>query len=95
MRVIAGKFGSRRLKSPGKLLMRPTSDRLRETSVQRARAGCEDSLFVDLYAGTGAIGIEADQPRRARDDFRRGACRVRAAAFGKIWSRLISIAERK
>lgn len=59
MRVIAGKFGSRKLKGPGKLRMRPTSDRLRETLFNILGAAVEDSLFVDLYAGTGAIGIEA------------------------------------
>jgi 16S rRNA (guanine966-N2)-methyltransferase len=59
MRVIGGKFRSRRLKSPGKLLMRPTSDRLRETLFNVLGAAITDSLFIDLYAGTGAIGIEA------------------------------------
>ena len=59
MRVIAGKFGSRRLKGPGKLRIRPTSDRLRETLFNILGPAVEDSLFVDLYAGTGAIGIEA------------------------------------
>jgi len=59
MRVIGGKFRSRRLKSPGKLLMRPTSDRLRETLFNVLGPAVEDSLFIDLYAGTGAIGIEA------------------------------------
>ena len=59
MRVIAGKFGSRRLKGPGKLRMRPTSDRLRETLFNILGPAVEDSLFIDLYAGTGAIGIEA------------------------------------
>ncbi|HUJ30651.1 MAG TPA: 16S rRNA (guanine(966)-N(2))-methyltransferase RsmD [Candidatus Acidoferrum sp.] len=59
MRVIAGKFRSRRLKSPGKLRMRPTSDRLRETLFNVLGPAVKDSLFVDLYAGTGAIGIEA------------------------------------
>ena len=59
MRVIAGKFRSRRLKSPGKLRLRPTSDRLRETLFNVLGTSVEDSLFVDLYAGTGAIGIEA------------------------------------
>jgi len=59
MRVIAGKFGSRKLKGPGKLRMRPTSDRLRETLFNILGPAVEDSLFVDLYAGTGAIGIEA------------------------------------
>lgn len=59
MRVIGGQFRSRRLKSPGKLAMRPTSDRLRETLFNVLGRAVEDSLFVDLYAGTGAIGIEA------------------------------------
>jgi 16S rRNA (guanine966-N2)-methyltransferase len=59
MRVIAGKFGRRKLQGPGKLRMRPTSDRLRETLFNILGTAVEDSLFVDLYAGTGAIGIEA------------------------------------
>lgn len=59
MRVIAGKFRSRRLKGPGTLRIRPTSDRLRETLFNILGPAVEDSLFVDLYAGTGAIGIEA------------------------------------
>ena len=59
MRVIAGKFRSRRLKAPGGLRVRPTSDRLRETLFNVLGPMVEDSLFVDLYAGTGAIGIEA------------------------------------
>jgi 16S rRNA (guanine966-N2)-methyltransferase len=59
MRIIGGKFRSRRLKSPGKLLMRPTSDRLRETLFNVLGPAVKDSLFLDLYAGTGAIGIEA------------------------------------
>ncbi len=59
VRVIAGKFRSRKLKGPGKLRLRPTSDRLRETLFNILGPAVEDSLFVDLYAGTGAIGIEA------------------------------------
>src|SRR5579862_9623592 len=59
MRVIAGKFRSRRLKSPGVLPLRPTSDRLRETLFNVLGPRLEESLFVDLYAGTGAVGIEA------------------------------------
>jgi 16S rRNA (guanine(966)-N(2))-methyltransferase RsmD len=39
--------------------MRPTSDRLRETLFNVLGPAIEDSLFFDLYAGTGAIGIEA------------------------------------
>jgi len=59
VRVIAGKFRSRRLKGPGMLQIRPTSDRLRETLFDILGPTVDDSLFVDLYAGTGAIGIEA------------------------------------
>jgi 16S rRNA (guanine966-N2)-methyltransferase len=59
LRVIAGKFRRRKLKGPGLLPLRPTSDRLRETLFNILAPSVEDSLFVDLYAGTGAIGIEA------------------------------------
>jgi 16S rRNA (guanine(966)-N(2))-methyltransferase RsmD len=59
MRVIAGKFRSRVLKGPGPLRLRPTSDRLRETLFNILGPSVEDSLFVDLFAGTGAVGIEA------------------------------------
>jgi 16S rRNA (guanine966-N2)-methyltransferase len=57
--VIAGQFRSRRLKGPGALKIRPTSDRLRETLFNVLGPTVKDSLFFDLYAGTGAIGIEA------------------------------------
>jgi 16S rRNA (guanine966-N2)-methyltransferase len=59
MRVIAGRYRSRQLKGPGKLRLRPTSDRLRETLFNVLGPSVTDSLFVDVYAGTGAIGIEA------------------------------------
>jgi 16S rRNA (guanine966-N2)-methyltransferase len=66
MRVIGGKLRSRRLKSPGTLRLRPTSDPLRETLFNVLGPEIEDSLFIDLYAGTGAIGIEASS-RGARE----------------------------
>ena len=59
MRVIAGRFRSRQLKGPKSLRLRPTSDRLRETLFNVLGPTVRDSLFVDLYAGTGAVGIEA------------------------------------
>ena len=59
MRVIAGKYRSRVLKKPGKLRLRPTSDALRETLFNVLGPAVEDSLFIDLFAGTGAIGVEA------------------------------------
>ena len=63
MRVIAGQYRSRRLHSLPGLDIRPTSDRLRETLFNVLCAGNPDALanstWVDLYAGTGAVGIEA------------------------------------
>ncbi|HSA92485.1 MAG TPA: 16S rRNA (guanine(966)-N(2))-methyltransferase RsmD [Terriglobales bacterium] len=63
MRVIAGRFRSRKLAAPRGLKVRPTSDRLRETlfNVLATAKGpvLEGSVWLDLYAGTGAVGIEA------------------------------------
>ena len=59
MRVIAGKFKGRNLKSPPSLDVRPTSDRLRETLFNVIASRVPDSRFLDLCAGSGAIGIEA------------------------------------
>lgn len=59
MRVVAGKFGSRPLKSLRGQALRPTSDRLRETLFNILWPSVEGSVFVDAYAGTGAVGIEA------------------------------------
>src|ERR1700678_3415417 len=59
MRVIAGKYRSRVLKGPGSLKLRPTSDRLRETLFNVLGPAIEGSLFIDSFAGTGAMGIEA------------------------------------
>jgi 16S rRNA (guanine(966)-N(2))-methyltransferase RsmD len=59
MRIIAGKFRSRQLKSLKGLALRPTSDMLRETLFNILGPRMEGSRFLDLFAGTGAIGIEA------------------------------------
>lgn len=59
MRVIAGKYRSRQLQSPPGTSTRPTSDRLRETLFNILSTRVDGSRFVDLYAGTGAVGIEA------------------------------------
>jgi 16S rRNA (guanine(966)-N(2))-methyltransferase RsmD len=59
MRIIAGKFRSRQLKSLKGLTLRPTSDMLRETFFNILGPRVEGSRFLDLFAGTGAIGIEA------------------------------------
>ena len=61
MRIIAGQYRSRPLKSLPGLDLRPTSDRLRETlfNVLAASNTLEGSVWLDLFAGTGAVGIEA------------------------------------
>jgi 16S rRNA (guanine966-N2)-methyltransferase len=59
MRVIAGTFRSRILKSPKDLALRPTSDMLRETLFNVLGPRVANSRFVDAFAGTGAVGIEA------------------------------------
>jgi 16S rRNA (guanine966-N2)-methyltransferase len=84
MRVIAGRFRSRHLSSLPGTDIRPTSDRLRETLFNVLTAGnpaaIEGTIWLDLFAGTGAVGIEA---------ISRGASMVRflessAAAAGVI-----------
>lgn len=63
MRVIAGKYRSRPLYSLRGMDIRPTADRLRETLFNVLTAGnpaaLEGSVWIDLFAGTGAVGIEA------------------------------------
>jgi 16S rRNA (guanine(966)-N(2))-methyltransferase RsmD len=61
VRIIAGQFRSRPLKAVPGEATRPTSDRLRETlfNVLQAMRLLEGTVFLDVFAGTGAVGIEA------------------------------------
>src|SRR5205809_7715079 len=59
MRIIAGKFKSRRLKGAPPAGVRPTSDKLRETLFNVIGARVQGAIFLDGCAGMGAIGIEA------------------------------------
>jgi 16S rRNA (guanine(966)-N(2))-methyltransferase RsmD len=59
MRVIGGTYRSRRLIAPRGLATRPTSDRLRETLFNILATRIDGAVFADLYAGSGAVGIEA------------------------------------
>jgi 16S rRNA (guanine966-N2)-methyltransferase len=63
MRVIGGKFKGRSLRAPSSTAIRPTSDRLRETLfnilAHGSGNGVEGARVLDLFAGTGALGIEA------------------------------------
>jgi 16S rRNA (guanine966-N2)-methyltransferase len=58
MRVIAGRFGGRRLSAPRGRTTRPTSDRVREALFSML-GELEGIVALDLFAGTGALGIEA------------------------------------
>src|SRR5712692_7227942 len=59
MRIIAGKYRGRKLNSPRLLQTRPTSDRLRETLFNILAPRIHGSRFLDICAGSGAVGIEA------------------------------------
>lgn len=59
MRIIAGRFRSRRLKSVPGLAVRPTPDRLRESLFSILAPRLAGAIFLDAYAGSGAVGIEA------------------------------------
>jgi len=59
MRVIAGRYKSRRLASPRWAGLRPTSDKLRETLFNILAPRIEGARVLDGFAGTGALGIEA------------------------------------
>jgi len=69
MRVIGGEFRSRALKSVPGLDVRPTPDRLREALFNVLAPRLEGAIFADLYAGTGAVGIEALSRGAARAIF--------------------------
>src|SRR5579884_3635994 len=59
MRIIAGRFRSRKLNPVPGLHVRPTPDRLREALFNVLQTRIEGTVFLDAYAGTGAVGIEA------------------------------------
>jgi 16S rRNA (guanine966-N2)-methyltransferase len=59
MRIIAGTYRSRALIAPPGMATRPTSDRLRETLFNVLAPRMEGAAFLDLYAGSGAVGLEA------------------------------------
>lgn len=66
MRVISGAARGRRLKAPAGRLIRPTADRVKESLFNLLRVDWEGSRVLDLFAGSGALGIEA-LSRGARD----------------------------
>lgn len=69
MRVIAGEFRSRKLKSLAGNDLRPTPDRLRESLFNILAPRLRNTVFLDAYAGSGAVGIEALSRGAARSIF--------------------------
>lgn len=59
MRVIAGTARSLRLKTPAGMDTRPTTDRIKETLFNMLQPYIPGAVFIDLYSGSGGIGIEA------------------------------------
>ena len=59
MRIVAGAFGGRRLNTPRGLKIRPTSDRVREAIFSIIAPHLAEARVLDLFAGTGALGLEA------------------------------------
>ena len=98
MRVIAGEWRGRKLVAPRNDATRPTADRTRETlfSMLASRLGSFEGLYVaDLFAGSGALGIEAlsrgaahclfgEQDREAIDALRKNLAALGAAARAEV-----------
>jgi 16S rRNA (guanine966-N2)-methyltransferase len=59
IRIIAGEFKGRRLKTPASVKVRPTADRVREAWFSIVQRSLRGARVLDLYCGTGALGLEA------------------------------------
>ena len=69
MRIVSGEFGGRRLVPPTDARVRPTSDRVREAWMSILAAALPGARVLDLYAGSGALGLEALSRGAATADF--------------------------
>lgn len=103
MRIVAGKFKGRPLAGPASLATRPTSDRVRESLFNILAHGVdgfdlEGARVMDLFAGTGALGLEAlsrgakfcqfvEESAEARGIIRNNADALGAIGLCKIWRR--------
>jgi 16S rRNA (guanine966-N2)-methyltransferase len=103
MRIVGGKFKGHALAGPSSISTRPTSDRVRESLFNILAHGIEDfeienARVMDLFAGTGALGLEAlsrgakfcqfvEESAEARGVIRRNADTLGAIGLCKIWRR--------
>jgi len=69
IRIIAGEFKGRRLKTPATIKVRPTADRVREAWFSIVQRSLRGARVLDMYAGTGALGLEALSRGAATADF--------------------------
>ena len=86
-RIIAGRFRGRRLETPDNRDIRPTSERMREALFNILGPETRDATVLDLFAGTGAVGLEA-LSRGARSvifvEHAAAACRIIEANIAKL-----------
>lgn len=102
MRIVGGRFRGKKLSAPAGLSTRPTTDRLRETVfnvLQHAYGDpIEGARVLDLFAGTGAIGLEAlsrgakftlfvEESAGARGVLRENAETLGLTGLVRIWRR--------
>jgi 16S rRNA (guanine966-N2)-methyltransferase len=59
MRIVGGRYGGRRLVAPKDARVRPTADRVREAWMSILGDALQEARVLDLYAGSGALGLEA------------------------------------
>ena len=86
MRVIGGEFRSRALKSLPGLDVRPTPDPLREALFNVLAPRIEGVTFLDAYAGSGSVGIEALSRGAAWCDFVERDRGMAEVIRGRVWS---------